>query len=51
MYHVGVLSGGTAGRGTENKVPIVAAISHEMGHPVYLKLTLVAGFTLDAIKE
>ena len=51
-YLGGELSGGTAGRGSENKVPFVAAVSlNDMGHPVYLKLTLVAGFTLDAIKE
>ena len=51
-YLGGELSGGTAGRGSENKVPFVAAVSlNEMGHPVYLKLTLVAGFTRDAIKE
>jgi transposase-like protein len=51
-YLGGELSGGTVGRGSENKVPFVAAVSlNEMGHPVYLKLTLVAGFTLDAIKE
>ena len=51
-YLGGELSGGTAGRGSEKKVPFVAAVSlNEMGHPVYLKLTLVAGFTLDAIKE
>lgn len=51
-YLGGELSGGTAGRGSENKVPFVAAVSlNEMGHPVYLKLTMVAGFTLDAIKE
>ena len=36
----------------ENKVPFVAAVSlNEMGHPVYLKLTMMAGFTRDAIKE
>jgi transposase-like protein len=51
-YLGGELSGGTAGRGSENKVPFVAAVSlNEMGHPVYLKLTMVAGFTRDAIKE
>ena len=51
-YLGGELSGGTAGRGSENKVPFVAAVSlNEKGHPVYLKLSLVAGFTLDAIKE
>src|SRR5471030_1958734 len=46
------LGGGTVGRGSENKVPFVASVSlDEMGHPVYLKLTMVAGFTRDAIKE
>ncbi len=51
-YLGGELSGGTVGRGSENKVPFVAAVSlNEKGHPVYLKLTLVAGFTRDAIKE
>ena len=51
-YLGGELSGGTAGRGSENKVPFVAAVSlNEMGHPVDVKLTKAAGFTLDAIKE
>jgi transposase-like protein len=50
-YLGGELSGGTAGRGSENKVPFVAAVSlNELGHPVYLKLTMVAGFTREAIK-
>lgn len=48
----GELSGGTAGRGSENKVPFVAAVSlNEKGHPQYLKLTQVAGFTREAIKQ
>jgi hypothetical protein len=51
-YLGGELSGGTVGRGSENKVPFVAAVSlNELGHPVYLKLTMVAGFTREAIKE
>jgi len=42
--------GGTAGRGSENKVPFVAAVSVDQGgHPQYLKLNLVSGFTLEAI--
>lgn len=42
--------GGKAGRGSENKVPFVAAVSlnHE-GHPMHLKLNLVSGFTSRAI--
>ena len=51
-YLGGELSGGTVGRGSENKVPFVAAVSlNEKGHPIYLKLTPVAGFTRDAIKQ
>jgi transposase-like protein len=51
-YLGGELSGGTAGRGSENKVPFVAAVSlNVLGHPVYLKLTPVAGFTRAAIEE
>ncbi len=51
-YLGGELSGGTAGRGSENKVPFVAAVSlNDIGHPVYLKLSMVAGFTRDAIEE
>ena len=37
-YLGGELSGGTAGRDSENKVPILTAVSlNERGHPVYLK--------------
>jgi transposase-like protein len=51
-YLGGELSGGTPGRGSENKVPFVAAISlNEKGHPQYLKLTQIAGFTREAIKQ
>jgi transposase-like protein len=51
-YLGGERSGGTAGRGSENKVPFVAAVSlNTQGHPVYLKLTPVAGFTREAIKQ
>lgn len=49
-YLGGERAGGKAGRGSENKVPFVAAVSlNEQGHPMYLKLHLVSGFTLDAI--
>lgn len=38
-------------RGSENKVPFVAAVSlTDEGFPLHLKLTPVAGFTLDAIE-
>lgn len=41
---------GVVGRGSPNKVPIVAAVStNEAGHPVRVKLSTVAGFTREAI--
>jgi len=49
-YLGGERAGGKAGRGSENKVPFVAAVSlDERGQPIHLKLSLVSGFTLDAI--
>ena len=49
-YLGGELAGGTAGRGSENKVPFVAAVSLDgRGHPRHVKLTIVAGFTSLAI--
>ena len=50
-YLGGERSGGKAGRGSENKVPFVAAISvDDEGHPSRVKLTPVVGFTTEAIK-
>jgi transposase-like protein len=49
-YLGGELSGGSAGRGSENKVPFVAAVSlDEAGHPLRAKLTPLPGFTRKAI--
>lgn len=49
-YLGGERAGGKAGRGSENKVPFVAAVSlTEQGRPMYLKLHLVSGFTSRAI--
>jgi hypothetical protein len=51
-YLGGERSGGKAGRGSENKVPFVAAVSlSDDGHPLRAKLTPVAGFTLKAIEQ
>lgn len=48
----GELSGGKAGRGSENKVPFVAALSFdECGHPLHIKLSPVPGFTSKAIAD
>ena len=51
-YLGGERTGGKPGRGSENKVPFVAAVSiNGKGHPMHLKLNLVSGFTAQAIKE
>jgi len=49
-YLGGERRGGTAGRGSENKVPFVAAVSlSDEGHPLRTKLTPVSAFSLKAI--
>lgn len=51
-YLGGERSGGKVGRGSENKVPFVAAVSlSDDGHPLRTKLTLVPGFTLKSIAQ
>ncbi len=51
-YLGGERTGGKVGRGSENKVPFIAAVSvNDAGYPVYLKLDLVSGFTNDAITK
>ena len=51
-YLGGELTGGTAGRGSENKVPFVAAVSLTAeGHPLYVKMAPVPGFTRQAITD
>lgn len=49
-YLGGELTGGKAGRGSENKVPFVASVSlDDRGHPLHIKLRVVPGFTRKAI--
>lgn len=49
-YLGGELPGGKAGRGSENKVPFVAAVSlSQENHPIYIKFKQVEGFTSEAI--
>jgi hypothetical protein len=51
-YLGGEFPGGKPGRGSENKVPFVAAVSTDAeGHPIYAKMTPVPGFTRKAIAE
>jgi len=49
-YLGGERSGGKVGRGSENKVPFIGAVSlTEEGHPLRVRLTQVPGFTLTAV--
>lgn len=49
-YLGGEKPGGKAGRGSENKVPFVAAVQTTFdGHPQLMRLDLVSGFTKEAI--
>ena len=51
-YLGGELAGGKAGRGSENKVPFVAAISLSAeGRPLYIKMAPVPGFTRKAVSD
>lgn len=51
-YLGGERVGGKPGRGSENKVPFVAAVSlNEAGNPRFAKLTPVPGFTSQAISS
>lgn len=51
-YLGGERAGGKVGRGSENKVPFVAAVSlNSKGHPLYIKLNLVRGFTSKSIGD
>ena len=51
-YLGGELPGGKAGRGSENKIPIVAAVSlNEAGHPIHARITAVSGFSSEAISD
>ena len=43
---------GVVGRGSPNKVPFVAAVSlNADGHPLYVKMSPVSGFTQEAVKD
>lgn len=50
-YLGGANPGGKAGRGSENKVPFVAAVeTDDKGHPIYMVLSPVKAFTKQDIK-
>jgi hypothetical protein len=47
----GELNGGKAGRGSESKIPVVAALEmSDENRPIHLRLNRVSGFTSDAIE-
>ncbi|QPN60311.1 IS1595 family transposase [Synechococcus sp. CBW1002] len=49
-YLGGERTGGKVGRGSENKIPIVAAVSlNESGHPIHAKIAPVNSFSSEAI--
>jgi len=51
-YLGGERAGGKPGRGSENKVPIVAAVSlNDKGRPLNVKVTQISGRTNDAISK
>lgn len=51
-YLGGERTGGKAGRGSENKVPFVAAVSLDAeGRPLYVKMAPLPGFTRNAIRD
>jgi hypothetical protein len=51
-YLGGERSGGKVGRGSENKVPFIAAVSlTEDGHPLQVNCIQVPGFTRQAVAE
>ena len=51
-YLGGELPGSKPGRGSENKIPIVAAVSlNEAGHPIQARITAVTGFSSEAISD
>ncbi len=50
VYLGGKRHGGKRGRGSENKTPFIAAVmTNEKGHPLFMRLSKVTGFTKDEI--
>ena len=43
---------GKAGRGSENRIPIVGAVSlNETGHPIHVRITTGTGSSSEAISD
>ena len=51
-YLGGELPGSKPGRGSENKIPIVATVSlNEACHLIHVRITAVTGFSSEAISD
>ena len=51
-YIGGEVSGGKPGRGSKNKIQMVAAVSlKEAGHPIHTRITAFSGFCSEVIAE
>lgn len=52
VYLGGELHGGTAGRGSENKIPFIAAIQTDKGNfPIYAVFSRVKTFSIDEVES
>ena len=52
VYYGGERHGGKRGRGSENKIPFIAAVStNEEGHPIYMNFNVVKGFKLSEVSR
>jgi transposase-like protein len=50
VYYGGERHGGKRGRGSENKIPFIAAVStNDKGHPIYMNFNVVKGFRLSEV--
>jgi len=51
-YYGGERHGGKRGRGSENKIPFIAAVStNDEGHPIYMNFNVVEGFRLTEVSH
>jgi len=51
VYWGGERHGGSRGRGSENKIPYITAVSTNEGHPIAMSMTVIKGFRLTEISK
>ena len=52
VYYGSERHGGKRGRGSENKIPFIAAVAtNEDGHPIYMNFNVVKGFRLSEVSR